>query len=123
MTHSGHARQQVLHAADPETIVERIAARNGERGIGVESRLKIGNPFARVVITVAPFEPRLRVQFEVLVRVDQTREHEALFDVDNGITFIWCDADAVDTSAFDANRARQAAVGSDDLGIDERNRC
>jgi hypothetical protein len=93
-----HTRQQILQAADPHALVERFRPGHGQRWIATEARLEIRDPLAGVLIAIAPLQARLRVELQVIVRVDQPRKHIAAVEIDNRVAFVGRDVDAVDAA-------------------------
>jgi hypothetical protein len=118
MAHGRDAGEEILQPADPHAVVQRLRSGHRQRRITGESRLKVGNPFAGVGVFLPPLEARLRIELEVIVRVDQSGEDEAALEIDHRIAFVGRDVDAVDEAVADAQGSSEAA-GDHDLGVHE----
>jgi hypothetical protein len=117
MAHRRHSSEQVFQSAYPHSIVKRIAPGHRQRWIRVKARLKIVDPLARILVTIAPLQPRLRVELEVIVRIDQAGQHEAAVEVDDVVGRIGRDVESVDASALDAQGPGEPSVCGDDLRV------
>ena len=123
MADRGDARQQVLQAAHPEPIGERVRSRRASVGIGGEPRLKVGDPLAHVAVRGRHFSRRERVELEVIVRVDEAGEHDRVVrDRPRHHRVAARDREHRSCRGARAATGVDPAVGADDRGVDECDR-
>ncbi len=78
----GDAAQKVLHSADQEALIARNRDAGRELWIGSPSRIDVRNPFAYVTIGLTECGPRQAIELQVVVRIDETRQHTIALEVD-----------------------------------------
>ena len=117
-----YARQQVLEAANPDPILERVRAGERESGIGAESWLKVRNPFPDVGVGRAPLHARKGVQLEMIVSIDEPGHHDRVIDVDNLVALLRRRADAVNDTAAHPQRSVSPPITGQDQRVHERHR-
>ena len=85
MRHGRHAGQQILQPADEQPIAKRMrAALRGSPG-RPRARPHVVDPAGGVVVAIAPLEPAVVIQLEMIVRVDQPGQHERAVEIDDTI--------------------------------------
>ena len=89
MSDGGDAGEQVLEPAN-EQAIDAADTRGSRRmrGSVVQRRPHVGDPGGGVLISIAPFEPAVVIQLEVIVRVDQPRQDERAVEIDDDIAVV-----------------------------------
>ena len=80
-----HSAQHVLQRAHEQSIAQRMAAGLSDRRVVGEPRTHVTDPFARIAVPVAKLDSPVMIQLEVVVRVDEPRQHERSADIDDGV--------------------------------------
>ena len=85
MSDRRHARQEILQRADEQPRRERMALRGANRRVAANRRPQVVNPGRGVLVPVPPLQPTVVIQLEMIVRVDQTGQHERAAEIDDRV--------------------------------------
>ena len=118
MSHGGDAGEEILEAPDEQTIAKGVGTILTNARIVVQRRPQVVDPGGGVFITIAALQPAVVIELEVIVRVDQSWQHERSVEIDDEIAVVWRFIEGED-AAGKTDRRRRAVVGRD-ASVDER---
>jgi len=83
--HGGDTAQEILHPTYQQTLIARDGYARFERWVGPPARIDIADPVLHMTIVFAGVETRQAVELQMIVRIDQSREHAIALQIDHPV--------------------------------------